>query len=135
MRFAVIVRADADREAGILPGSQVITAMTKYNEELSESGVMITAEGFHRSSKGARVTLSGDGTSTVVPGPFPESEVASGFWLLQAGSQDEVIEWVKKCPIGKRRVLEIRQLLGAEDFGEMKAEAQEMFATASYRVP
>lgn len=119
MRFMVIVKANANSEAGQLPTTELLTAMGKYNEELVKAGVMLAGEGLQPSSKGARVVFSGDKRS-VVDGPFAETkELIAGFWLWQCRSLDEAIEWAKRCPnpTGEESVLEIRQVFEQEDFG------------------
>jgi hypothetical protein len=116
MRFMVIVKANKDSEAGVLPDRKLLSEMGKYNEELAKAGVLLAGEGLQASSKGARVRIAG-GKRTVVPGPFPESnDLIAGFWLFQAKSKDEAIEWVKRIPFTEGEV-EIRQVFEAEDFG------------------
>lgn len=121
MRFMVIVKADANSEAGIMPDEQLLTDMGAYNEELVKAGVMVAGEGLHPSSKGARVKFSGD-SRTVTDGPFSETkELIAGFWIFQVASKEEAIEWVKRCPNpmpGTESEIEIRQIFEAEDFGE-----------------
>lgn len=120
MRFMVMVKANDDSEAGIMPDEQLLTEMGNYNEELVNAGVMLAAEGLHPSSKGARVHFSGK-QRTVVDGPFTEAkELVAGFWLIQVGSLDEAIEWVKRCPnpMNEDSEIEIRQVFEASDFGE-----------------
>ena len=129
MRFMVIVKADKNSEAGVLPSEQLLTDMGKYNEELVKAGVLLAAEGLQPSSKGARVKFSGD-TRTVIDGPFAETkELVAGFWLFQVKSKEEAIEWVKRCPNpmpGTESEIEIRQVFEAADFGEaFPAELQE----------
>ena len=98
MRFMILVKADKDSEAGVLPSEQLLTEMGKYNEELVKAGVMLAGEGLHPSSKGARVRFSG-GKRTVIDGPFTESkELIAGFWLWQVKSKEEAIEWLKRAP-------------------------------------
>ena len=119
MRFLVMVKANADSEAGKLPNTELLTAMAKYNEELVKAGVMLAGEGLQPSSKGARVRFSGSKRS-VVDGPFAETkELIAGFWLWQCRSREEAIEWAKRCPnpTGEDGELEIRQVFEAEDFG------------------
>jgi hypothetical protein len=120
MRFMILVKANADTEAGVLPTEQELTAMGKFNEELVKSGILLAAEGLQSSAKGARVTLAGD-KRTVVDGPFAETkELLAGFWLVDVKSKDEAIEWVKRVPapaVGEM-TLEIRQVMEAEDFGD-----------------
>ena len=121
MRFMIVVKADKNSEAGVLPDEKLLAEMGKYNEELAKAGVLLAAEGLHPSSKGARVRFSG-GTRTVIDGPFAETkELIAGFWLWQVKSKEEAIEWVKRCPNpspGTESEIEIRQVFEAEDFGE-----------------
>src|SRR5262245_34433698 len=117
MRFMVIVKADKNSEAGVLPDQKLLTEMGKYNEELAKAGVMLAGEGLHPSSKGARVRFSG-AKRTVIDGPFAESkELIAGFWLWQVKSKEEAIEWLKRAPFDQTEV-EIRQVFEAEDFGD-----------------
>jgi hypothetical protein len=117
MRFMVIVKADQRTEAGILPSQDLLEKMGKYNEELAKAGVLLAGEGLRASSKGARVRFEGS-RRTVTDGPFTETkELIAGFWILQAGSLAEAIEWVKKTPMPEGE-LEIRQVFELEDFGE-----------------
>ena len=119
MRFMVMVKANADTEAGVMPSQELLTEMGKYNEELVKAGVMLAGEGLHPSSRGARVKFSGS-KRTVVDGPFSEAkELVAGFWLFQVKSKEEAIEWVKRCPnpTGGESEIEIRQVFEAEDFG------------------
>jgi len=116
MRFMLIVKANQDSEAGVLPSREELTEMGKFNEELVKAGVMLAGEGLQASSKGARVFFSGD-QRTVVDGPFAETkELVAGFWLIQVKSRDEAVEWVKRVPF-RDGVIEIRQVFEAEDFG------------------
>ena len=121
MRFMVLVKADKNSEAGILPDEKLLADMGKYNEELVKAGVMLAGEGLHPSSKGARVRFSGS-KRTVIDGPFSETkELIAGFWLIQVKSKEEAIEWVKRIPnpfLGTESEIEIRQVFEAEDFGE-----------------
>ena len=120
MRVMVIIKADKDSEAGILPSEQLLAEMGKYNEELVKAGVMLAGEGLHPSSKGARVKFSG-GKTTVIDGPFTEAkELIAGFWLWQVKSMEEAVEWVKRIPNPdgvEEAEIEIRQVFEAEDFG------------------
>jgi hypothetical protein len=119
MRFMVIVKANKDSEAGVMPSEELLTEMGKFNEELVKAGVMQAGEGLHPSSKGARVRFSGE-KRTVIDGPFAETrELVAGFWLWQCKSKEEAIEWAKRCPnpSGDEGELEIRQVFEAEDFG------------------
>ena len=98
MRFMVLVKANADSEAGVMPSEELLTEMGKFNEELVKAGVMLAGEGLQPSSKGARVQFSGD-KRTVIDGPFTETkELIAGFWIIQAKSLEEAIEWIKKVP-------------------------------------
>lgn len=120
MRFMVLVKATKNSEAGIMPSQELLAAMTKYNEELVNAGVMLAGEGLHPSSKGARVKFSGS-KRIVADGPFTETkELVAGFWIWQCQSKQEAIEWVKRCPTpmpGEESEIEIRQIFEAEDFG------------------
>ncbi len=119
MRFMVIVKATKDSEAGKMPSEQLLADMGKYNEELARAGVMLAGEGLHPSSKGKRVKFSGP-KRTVVDGPFAETkELVAGFWLIQAKSIEEAVEWVKRCPNPHEgeSELEIRPVFEADDFG------------------
>ncbi|HUP16224.1 MAG TPA: YciI family protein [Acidimicrobiia bacterium] len=125
MRVMVLVKANGDSEAGVMPTEQELTEMSNYNEELAKAGVMLGGEGLHPSSKGARVMFSGD-RRTVVDGPFTEAkELIAGFWLWQVRSMEEAIEWVKRCPnpTGAESEIEIRQVFDMEDFGEAMTPA------------
>jgi hypothetical protein len=120
MRFMVMVKATKESEAGVMPSTELLAEMGKYNEELVKAGIMLAGEGLHPSSKGARVRFKGK-ERTVVDGPFTETkELVAGFWILQARSRDEVIEWVKRCPnpMPGESEIEIRQIFEAEDFGD-----------------
>jgi hypothetical protein len=115
MRFMVLVKASAESEAGVLPSQELLAEMGKYNEQLANSGVMLAGEGLHPSSRGVRVSFP---ERKVIDGPFAETkELIAGFWLIQAKSLDEAIEWVKRAPMEDTE-LEIRQVFEAEDFGE-----------------
>src|SRR5256885_1550419 len=119
MRFMVIVKANADTEAGQLPSTELLAAMGKYNEDLVKAGVMLAGEGLQPSSKGARIKFSGS-KRTVVDGPFAETkELIAGFWLWQCRSKDEAIEWAKRCPnpMKGESEIEIRQVFETENFG------------------
>jgi hypothetical protein len=115
----VMVKADRNTEAGVMPSQELLTAMGKYNEELVNAGVLLAGEGLHPSSKGARVRFSGS-NRTVIDGPFAETkELVAGFWIFQVKSLQEAIEWVKRCPnpLEGESEIEIRQVFEAEDFG------------------
>jgi len=117
MRFMVIVKANKDSEAGVMPSEKLLTDMGKFNEELVKAGVMLAGEGLHPSSKGARVKFSG-GKTTVIDGPFAETkELVAGYWMWQVKSREEAIEWLKRAPFEDTEV-EIRQVFEAEDFGD-----------------
>jgi hypothetical protein len=118
MRFMVIVKSNKDSEAGILPSTEILNAMGKFNEELVKAGVMLAAEGLQPTSKGKRVKFSG-AKPTVIDGPFAESkELIAGFWLWQAKSMDEAIEWLKRSPFGGGVEIEIRPVYETCDFGD-----------------
>jgi hypothetical protein len=117
MRVMVIVKADKDSEAGVLPSRELLAEMGKFNEELAKAGVMLAGEGLQASSKGKRVRFSGSKRS-VIDGPFSETkELIAGFWLWQVRSIEEAVEWLKRAPFREGEV-EIRQIFEAEDFGE-----------------
>src|SRR5436190_5953279 len=116
MRFMILIKANRDSEAGVMPSEKLLTDMGKFNEELVNAGVMLAAEGLHASSKGARVRFSG-GKTTVIDGPFAETkELVAGYWMWQVKSKEEAIEWLKRAPFEDTEV-EIRQVFEAEDFG------------------
>ena len=117
MRCLVIVKANPESEAGILPSTELLTAMGKYNEELVKVGIMLAGEGLHPSSKGKRVKFNG-GKSVVTDGPFAETkELVAGFWLWQVRSMDEAIEWLKRSPFDGGAEIEVRPIFDPEDFG------------------
>lgn len=121
MRVMVIIKANKDSEAGVLPDEKLLTDMGKFNEELVKAGVMLAGEGLHPSSKGKRVRFSG-AKRTVIDGPFAETkELIAGFWMWKVKSMEEAIEWVKRCPNpfpDKESEVEIRQIFEAEEFGD-----------------
>lgn len=131
MRFMVIVKANEQSEAGVMPGTELLARMGKYNEELVNAGIMLAGEGLHPSSRGKRVRFSG-GESTVIDGPFPHArELVAGFWLWQAKSWDEALGWLKRAPFDRGEEVEIRQIFEAEDFGaqltpELRRQEQEL---------
>jgi hypothetical protein len=135
MRFMVIVKANKDTEAGIMPSRELLEAMGKFNEELANAGVLLAGEGLQPSSKGARVHFSGD-KRTITDGPFAETkELIAGFWLWKVNSKEEAIEWVKRCPnpTEDEAEIEIRQVFEMEDFGpeftpELRAQEERVFA-------
>jgi hypothetical protein len=117
-RFMVLVKANPESEAGELPTTEMLDAMGKYNEELVKAGVMLAGEGLQPSSKGARITYAG-GKHTVIDGPFTEAkELVAGFWIIQARSKEEAIEWLKRAPFDGGAEVEIRQVFEADDFGD-----------------
>jgi hypothetical protein len=117
MRFMVIVPGGKESEAGVLPDAKIIGAMQKFNEQLVNAGVMLAAEGLHPTSRGARIRYEG-GKTTVTDGPFTEAkELIAGFWILQAKSKAEAIEWMKKAPFGGGVELQVREVFETEDFG------------------
>ncbi len=122
MRFMILLKANEDTEAGVLPSEELLTEMGKFNEELVNAGVMLAGEGLHPSSRGARVKFS-EGKTTVIDGPFTETkELLAGFWIWQVDSLEEAIEWVKRIPNphgegAEEAEIEIRQVFETEDFG------------------
>ena len=118
MRFMVIVKADKNSEAGVMPSTEMLTAMGEFNEEMVKAGVMVAGEGLHPTSKGARIKYSGKQPS-VSHGPFAvTSDLVAGFWLIQVKSLEQAIEWIKRAPFDGGAEIEIRQIFDAEDFGE-----------------
>ncbi|HEX7789725.1 MAG TPA: YciI family protein [Afipia sp.] len=118
MRFMVIVHANKDTEAGVMPSTELLTAMGKFNEEMVKAGVMQAGEGLHPTSKGARITFTGS-EPTVKQGPFDVTrDLIAGFWLIDVASRDEAIAWMKRAPFAAGDEIEIRQVFAAEDFGE-----------------
>ncbi len=128
MKFMIIMKADKNTEAGVMPSERVLTEMGNFNEELVNAGIMLAGEGLHPSSKGARVRFSA-GKPAVTDGPFAETkELIAGFWMWEVKSKEEAIEWVKRIPNpdGTDFEVEIRQVFAAEDFGaEFTPEARE----------
>ena len=120
MRFMILIKADKNSEAGVMPSEQLLHDMGKFNEQLVNAGIMLAGEGLHPSSKGARVRFSGS-KRIVIDGPFAETkELIAGFWLWQVKSKEEAIEWVKRIPNpmpGTETEVEIRQVFEADDFG------------------
>ena len=136
MRFMVIVKADKDSEAGVMPSTDLLTRMGNYNEELVKAGVMLAGDGLHPTSKGVRVKF--DGTKrTVIDGPFAETkELIAGYWLWQVPSKEEAIEWLKRAPFDGGAEVELRQIFEAEDFGaeftpELRAQEERQRAQAA----
>ncbi len=121
MRVMVIVKATKNSEAGVMPNTNLLDEMSKYNDELIKAGIMLNGDGLHPSSKGKRIRFSG-GQRSVIDGPFAETkELIAGFWLWQVKSMDEAVEWARRCPDpmpGEEAELEIRPLFDAEDFGD-----------------
>ena len=140
MRFMILIKADENSEAGVLPDQKLLTEMGKFNEELVKAGVMLAGEGLQPSSKGARVKFSGKNRS-VIDGPFSETkELIAGFWLWQCKSKEEAIEWVKRCPnpMEGESEVEIRQVFENEDFGaeftpELRAQEDRIRAEIAAR--
>ena len=127
MRFMVMVKATKDSEAGKMPSRELLEAMGKFNEELAKAGVLLDLSGLHPSANGARVRFSG-GKRTVIDGPFAESkELVGGYWIIQAKSMDEAIEWAKRAPMDAsdefegEPVIEVRQIFELDEFGESPA--------------
>ena len=126
MRFMVLVKADKNTEAGVMPEEKLIAEMTRYNEELAKAGVLLDLAGLQPSSNGARVKFSPGGTRTVVDGPFAKTDdLIAGYWLIQVKSKEEAIEWAKRAPAphgdGAESEIEVRQLFELEDFGPSDA--------------
>ncbi|HEV3357034.1 MAG TPA: YciI family protein [Pseudonocardiaceae bacterium] len=120
MRFMMIIKATDETEAGVLPSTEILTEMGRYNEELVKAGVLLAAEGLRDSAKGAKVKLNGK-RRTVIDGPFAEAkELIAGFWLIEVGSLEEAVEWAKRCPCpeGQDNEIEVRQVFMPEDFGD-----------------
>jgi hypothetical protein len=118
MKFIVLVKANADSEAGVMPSEKLLTEMMAYNEQLVKAGVMEAGEGLHPSSRGARIKFSG-ANRLVTDGPFAETkELVAGFWIFNVGSLQEAIDWLKKAPMLDGDELEVRQIFTADDFGD-----------------
>jgi hypothetical protein len=116
MRFMLLVKADQNTEAGVLPSKELVAAMGQFNEEMVKAGVLLAAEGLHPSSKGARLKFSG-GERTVIDGPFTETkELVAGFWIIQVKSKAEAIEWASRVPFADDEVIEVRQVFETSDF-------------------
>ncbi len=135
MRFMVIVKANKDSEAGVLPDQKILAEMGKFNEELVKAGVMLAGEGLQPSSKGARVRFQGN-KRTVIDGPFAETkELVAGFWLWQVKSKQEAIEWLKRAPFDEGTEVEIRQVFETADLapsdptGELMKKEEELRRT------
>ena len=126
MRFMVIIKTTPESEkAGALPDPKALLEMGKYNEELMKAGIVLSRDGLHPSSKGARVKFNGGGSITVVDGPFTEAkELIAGFWIWKLNSIEEAIEWLKRCPVEPGAEVEIRQIGEMEDFAPVLSEEQ-----------
>ena len=135
MRFMVLVKADRNTEAGVMPDEKLLREMGDFNEQLVKAGVMLAGEGLHPTTKGKRVRFTGD-KRTVIDGPFAETkELLAGFWIWQCKSMDEAVAWVKRAPMGMDTELEIRQIFEADDFGaeftpELRAQEERVRAQA-----
>jgi hypothetical protein len=133
MRVMVMIKANADTEAGVMPSEQLLAEMGRYNEELVEAGIMKAGEGLHPSSKGARVLFSGS-ERKVVDGPFAETkELIAGFWIWEVKSLQEAIDWARRIPnpTGEEGIVELRPVFEDEDFGaeftpELRAQEQRL---------
>jgi hypothetical protein len=138
MRFMILVKADKNSEAGEMPSEQLLTEMGAYNQALADAGVLLAGEGLHPTSKGARVRFSGS-QRTVIDGPFPlTNDLLAGFWLIQAPSRHDAIEWIKRAPFDGGTEIEIRPVFEAEDFGpaltpELKEAEARLRAQAAKR--
>ena len=126
MKFMMIVKANKDSEAGVMPDEKLISAMTRYNEELSKAGVLLDLSGLQPSSKGARIKFSPGGKRTVIEGPFTQTDgLIAGYWLIQVKSKEEAIEWAKRAPAphgeSAESELELRQLFELDDFAPSQA--------------
>ena len=130
MRFMMLVKANKDSEAGVLPDEKILSEMGKYNEELVKAGIMLAGEGLQPSSKGARVRFSGS-KRTVIDGPFSETkELIAGYWIWRCASKDEAIEWLKRAPFDGGTEVELRQIAELEDFGQaLTPELREQIAS------
>ena len=129
MRFMMIVKANKDSEAGVMPSEQLLSDMGKYNEQLQKAGVLLALDGLQASSKGARIKFSG-GKVSVIDGPFAEAkELIAGFWIIDVKSKQEAIEWAKRAPNphgpGAEAEIEVRQVFEAEDFGSSEVVDRE----------
>ena len=137
MRFMVIVKANKDSEAGVMPSAKELNEMGAFNVELEKAGLMLAGEGLHPSSKGARIRFDGN-KSTVIDGPFAETkELVAGFWIIQAKSMDEAIEWMKRAPFREGEI-EIRRVFETEDFGdsiapEYREQEERLRAAGGYK--
>ena len=136
MRVMVIVKANKQSEAGVLPDEQILTEMGKFNQELEKAGMLLAGEGLQASSKGARVRFAGS-KRTVIDGPFTETkELIAGYWLWQVKSIDEAVEWLKRAPFDGGTEIEIRPVFEADDFGpaltpELREQEERLRAQAA----
>jgi hypothetical protein len=136
MRVMVIVKADKNSEAGVMPSKQLLTDMGKFNEELVKAGVMLAGDGLHPTSKGTRVKFSGQ-TRTVIDGPFAETkELIAGYWLWQVKSIEDAVQWLKRAPFDGGTEVEIRPVFEAADFGaeltpELRAQEERVRTQAA----
>lgn len=132
MRFMILVKASPESERGDMPPAEMLVEMTKFNEELVRAGVLLAAEGLHPSSNAMRIRYEG-GERRVIDGPFAETkELVAGFWLIDVKSRDEAIEWFKRIPnphVSDGGVIELRQVITAEDFAELQEQVPEAFAS------
>ena len=135
MRFMMLVKASQESEAGVMPSGGLVAEMGEFNETMAKAGVLLAGEGLHPSMRATRLKFSG-ARPTVVDGPFPARELVCGFWMLQAKSKEEVIDWMKRAPFGGDAEIEIRQVFDADDFGaeftpEMRAAEEHLRARAA----
>ena len=118
MKFMVFMPGNADSEAGVMPPTELIAEMGRFNDELAKAGVLLAADGLQPTSRAARLRFDDEERRTVIDGPFTEAkEIVAGFWMIQASSLEEAVEWFKRAPIGGGVAVEIRQVFGPEDFG------------------
>jgi hypothetical protein len=141
MRFMMIVKANKESEAGVLPTEEMIAKMGRYNEELMKAGVLLDLAGLQSSAKGTRIKFKGNKKS-VVDGPFAETkELIAGYWVIQVRSREEALEWAMRAPNpaneGGEGEIELRQFFELEDFGENKAveDARKLGEQLAVRVP
>ena len=133
MRFMMLVKANKDSEAGVLPTREMLEAMGKYNQELIDAGALLAGDGLHPSSKGARIKFS-NGKTTITDGPFPETkELLAGYWVIDVKSRDEAIEWAKRIPFSEGEEVEIRQLFEVTDFPADILPAEEAAREQAFR--
>lgn len=140
MRFMILIKGNKDTEAGVMPSTELLTAMGNYNEQLVKAGILLAGEGLQPTSTGARVKFSGE-TRSVTQGPFTDSgQLLAGFWIWQCKSKQEAIEWIKRCPnpVEGETEIELRQIFEAEDFGaaltpELRAKEERLRAESAQR--